>query len=46
MKDGTKYENLISTKMDMSQQQIITFRVVVTYAIASRAMNISLMAKL
>ena len=46
MRDGTKDENLTSRQMDMSRQQIITFRPVVTYTIASRVMNNSLVAKL
>ena len=46
MRDGTKDENLTNTKRDMLRQQIITFGPVTTYAIASRAMNNSLMAKL
>ena len=46
MRDCTQNENLTSKEMNMSQQWIITFRPIVTYAIASRAMNSSLMAKL
>ena len=50
MRDGPQDENLTSTKKkkkkNMSQQQIITFRLVMTYAIALSAMNSSRMAKL
>ena len=46
MRDDTKDENLTSIKKDMSRQQIIKFGLVVTYTIALRAMNNSLMAKL
>ena len=46
MSDRTQNENLTSKEMNMSRQWIITFRPIVTYVIASRAMNSSLMAKL
>ena len=46
MRDHPEDENLTSKKMNMSQQWIITFRPAVTYLIASRAINSSLMAKL
>ena len=49
MRDGPQDENLTSTKKkkkNMSQQQIITFRLVMTYVIALSAMNSSRMAKL
>ena len=39
-----KMKTLQAQKKDMSRKQIITFALVVTYAIASRAMNSSLMA--
>ena len=46
MGNGTKDENITNTKNAMSWQQIITFGLVMTYAIASRAMNRSFVAKL
>ena len=46
MRDCTQNENLTSKEMNMSRQWIITLKAVVTYAIASRAMNCSLMTKL
>ena len=46
MRDHPQDENLTNKKMNMSQQWIIIFKPVMTYVIASRAMNRSFMAKL